>query len=314
MSSPTELKAQLARTEQALLEAEKEIDRQRKAAADAAAAAEENIPEGAKALIAAVSKVDLPAFWDADPVLWFRQCESAFRRAGTVSSGVKFDHVVGKLPNAVSLSCRSLLLSINFEDKDAYERLKDHLCRNYSKSKWQQGYSLLDHPALGDRRPSQLLQDMRALLPDKEVEGVLFQCLFLKRLPTTMSDAVMAAGLENIEDMAAMADRLHDKPATAGIAAVAAQPSCCSHVSAIDSKQKKFNRSGRSPNRSGRSPDRRAATPGPGKEKKDFSAFNAAGRPASQWVKGADKNWCQYHQFYGDAARTCRAGCTHPGN
>ena len=312
--SATELKAQLARTEQALLEAEKEIDRQRQAAADAAAAAEADVPEGAKALIAAVSKVDLPAFWEADPVLWFRQCESAFRRAGTVSSGVKFDHVVGKLPNTVSLSCRPLLLSINFEDKDAYERLKDHLCRNYSKSKWQQGYSLLDHPGLGDRRPSQLLQDMRALLPEKEAEGVIFQCLFLKRLPTTMSDAVMAAGLENIEDMAAMADRLHDKPAAASVAAVSAQPSCCSHVSAIDSKQKKFNRSGRSPNRSGRSPDRRAATPGPGKEKKDFSSFNAAGRPSSQWVKGADKNWCQYHQFYGDAARTCRPGCTHPGN
>jgi hypothetical protein len=112
-----------------------------------------------------------------------------------------------------------------------------------------------------------------------------------------MSDAVMAAGLENIEDMAAMADRLHDKPAAAGVSAVAAQPPCCSHVSAIDSRQRKFNRSGRSPNRSGRSPDRRASTPGPGKEKKDFSSFIAAGRPASQWVKGADKSWCQYHQF-----------------
>jgi hypothetical protein len=291
MSSPTELKAQLARTEQALLEAEKEIDGQRHAAA-----ADESIPEGAKALIAAVSKVDLPAFWDADPVLWFRQCESAFRRAGTVSSGVKFDHEVGKLSNAVSLSCRSLLMSINFEDKDAYERLKEHLCKNYSKSKWQQRYSLLDHPGLGDCRPSQLLQDMHALLPDKEVEGVLFQCLFLKRLPTPMSDAIMAAGLENIEDMAAMADRLHDKPAAAGLSAVAVQPPCCSNVSAIDSRQRKFNRSGRSPNRSGRSPDRRAPTPGPGKEKKDFSSL------------------CQYHQFYGDTARTCRPGCTHPGN
>jgi hypothetical protein len=275
--SDKELKAQLERTEQALLEAEKEIDRQRRAAA-----AEAEIPEGAKALIAAVSKVDLPAFWDADPVLWFRQCESAFRRAGTVSSGVKFDHVVGKLPNAVSLSCRSLLLSINFEDKDAYERLKEHLCKNYSKSKWQQGYALLDHPGLGDRRPSQLLQDMRALLPEKEAEGVLFQCLFLKRLPTSMSDAVMAAGLENIEDMAAMADRLHDKPAATGVSAVSTATPCCSHVSAIDSKQRKFNRSGCSPKRSGRSPDRRAATPGPGKEKKDFSAFVAAGRPANQ--------------------------------
>ncbi len=49
--SETELKAQLARTEQALLEAEKEIDRQRRAAA-----ADAEIPEGAKALIAAVSK------------------------------------------------------------------------------------------------------------------------------------------------------------------------------------------------------------------------------------------------------------------
>jgi hypothetical protein len=150
--SEKELKAQLARTEQAFLEAEKEIDRQRRAAA-----AEAEVPEGAKALIAAVSKVDLPAFWDVDPVLWFRQCESAFRRARTVSAGVKFDHVVGKLPNAVSLSCRSLLLSIDFEDKDCYDRLKNHLCKNFGKSKWQQGYALLDCANLGDRRPSQLL-------------------------------------------------------------------------------------------------------------------------------------------------------------
>ena len=113
MSTPRELQAQLEETQRALIEAEKEIDRQRKAAATAA-----EPPEEARALIAAISKVDLPAFWEADPVLWFRQCESAFRRSGQVSQGVKFDHVVGKLPNAVSLSCRSLLLSINFEDKD----------------------------------------------------------------------------------------------------------------------------------------------------------------------------------------------------
>jgi hypothetical protein len=114
---------------------------------DKANASKEDIPADAAAFIAAVTKVDLPSFWDADPVLWFRQCESAFRHAGTVSSGVKFDHIVGKLPNAVSLSCRSLLLNINFEDKDAYERIKAHLCKNYGKTKWQMGYSLLDSPA-----------------------------------------------------------------------------------------------------------------------------------------------------------------------
>ena len=219
----------------------------------------EERPEGMDAFIAAVSKVDIPSFWEADPVLWFRQCESAFRRANTTSSGVKFDHIVGKLPNAVSLSCRSLLLSINFEDKDAYERLKAHLCKNFGKSKWQMGYALLDSPGLGDRRPTQLLQDLRALLPVGEAEGTLFQCVFLKRLPAAMSDAILAANLDDIEAMAEMADRLFDRPSAAVAAAI--QP-WCTHISAIDSQQKKFNRSGRSPERSAQSPVRRAATPG----------------------------------------------------
>jgi hypothetical protein len=86
------------------------------------------------------------------PVLWFRKCESAFRHSNTTSSGVKFDHIVGKLPNTVSLSSRSLLLSINFEDKDAYERLKAHLCKNFGKTKWQLGYALLDSRRLLGRR------------------------------------------------------------------------------------------------------------------------------------------------------------------
>jgi len=309
--SEKELKAQLERTEQALLEAEREIDRQRRAAA-----ADAEVPEGAKALIAAVSKVDLPAFWEADPVLWFRQCESAFRRAGTVSAGVKFDHVVGKLPNAVSLSCRSLLLSIDFEDKDCYDRLKNHLCKNFGKSKWQQGYALLDCANLGDRRPSQLLQDMRALLPEKEPEGVLFSCLFLKRLPTTMADAIMAAGLENVEEMAAMADRLYDRPAATPVAAISNKHPCCGHdVSAIDSQQRKNNRgrgrTARSPNRrSGRSPDRRAATPGARMPWDEFKK----NRPAAVWVKGAKPDWCAKHQYWGDKAWDCAPGCSYQGN
>ncbi len=60
--------------------------------------------DSAAALIAAVTPVKLPDFWVKDPVLWFRQCESAFRRSSISSSGVKFDHVVMKLPHEVSLS------------------------------------------------------------------------------------------------------------------------------------------------------------------------------------------------------------------
>ena len=318
-SDAEELAAELAAMRQELRDTQRELDK--------ANAAKEDIPADAAAFIAAVTKVDLPSFWDADPVLWFRQCESAFRRAGTVSSGVKFDHIVGKLPNAVSLSCRSLLLSINFEDKDAYERIKAHLCKNYGKSKWQMGYSLLDSPGLGDRRPSQLLQDLRALLPTGEVEGILFQCLFLKRLPAAMSDAILAANLEDIEAMADMADRLHDRPALPTVAAVTTP--CCQHVSAIDSQQQKLNRTGRSPDRSGRSPERRAATPGrrggrggrggrgrnstPG-QSSGFYEFCEANRPKSQWVPEAKKTWCDKYKFFGSNANSCVPGCSYSEN
>lgn len=282
-----------------------------------------NQHEEAAAFIAAVSKVDLPSFWAADPVLWFRQCESAFRRHGAVSSGVKFDHVVGKLPNDVTLSCRSLLLDINFEDTNGYERLKAHLCRNYGKSKWQRGYALLECPGLGDRRPTQMLQDLRAVLPPGETEGVLFQCIFLKQLPTPMADAIHTANLDDVELMAEMADRLFDRPTPfSSVAAVCLPTPCCQHISAIDNQQRRFNRSGRSPDRTARSPERRAATPGGGggrnrnstSSKGAFAEFLQAGKPAHQWVSGAKKNWCDKHKFFGAKALQCRTGCTFSEN
>ena len=140
-----------------------------------------------------------------------------------------------------------------------------------------------------------------------------------------MSDAVMAAGLDNVEDMAAMADRLHDKPATTGVAAVTVQPPCCAHVAAVDAKQRSSNRSGRryqsrrGNNRTARSPDRRAdhsperraATPG---RRMSYDDFIAADRPSSAWTAGASRSWCAKHQYWGDKAIGCGQGCTYSGN
>ncbi len=104
---------------------------------DKAISTKEDIPSDAAAFITAVTKVDHPLFWDADPVLWFYHSVSAFRSTGTVSSGVKSNHIVGKLPIVLSLSCSSLLPVINFKDKNAYESIIAHLYKNYSKSKWR---------------------------------------------------------------------------------------------------------------------------------------------------------------------------------
>ena len=122
MSTKADLQVKMEELQRQLEAAELEIDRQKR---DAAAAS--RVPPQEEAFLAAIAKVNLPSFWEDDPVLWFQQCESAFRRANVTSPGAKYDQVVGKLPNAVSLSCRSLLLSIKFEDPDCYEKLKTHL-------------------------------------------------------------------------------------------------------------------------------------------------------------------------------------------
>ncbi len=119
----------------------------------------------------------------------------------------------------------------------------------------------------------------------------------------------MAADLDNIEAMADMADRLHDKPSTPTVAAVAP---CCSHVSAIDSQQRKNNRSGRSPTRS--SPSRRTATPGRKGAAGSFANFCENNGPARSWTPGAKKSWCFKHKFFGNKATSCNPPCTYAEN
>ena len=62
---------------------------------------------------------------------------------------------------------------------------------------------------LGDRRPSQLMEDMLALLPPGEPEGMLFKTHFINRLPVTIRDHVVTAGFTlTSREMAAVADNL----------------------------------------------------------------------------------------------------------
>ncbi len=47
--------------------------------------------------IPAVTSVKLPDFLAADPYLWFRQCDAAFRRSQVSSQGIIFNYVLMKL-------------------------------------------------------------------------------------------------------------------------------------------------------------------------------------------------------------------------
>ena len=219
----------------------------------------------------------LPDFWIDDPDLWFLHAESAFRNSQVTQSQTKFDHVIQKLPQNIMVSVQGLIMNKALSSTP-YEDLKAKLVSSYTLSRWQRINKLIHHPALGDRRPTALMDAMLALLPDDEVPGSLFLGLFLERLPVEMRDHLVANEFKTPSEMALHADKLWDARRTQTsdplLAAAATSPS---HARARE--------------RGSTSPSRRTQTPGP-----------------------STPGECYFHKRFGSSANSCRPPCIFPGN
>jgi hypothetical protein len=263
---------------------------QRIAAAVAAAVANMQVPAPVVPAAAAAAHVGavgikLPEFWVADPDMWFFQAEAAFRRSNITAERTKFDHVVMRLPAEVSISLRSFLLAVTDETVAPYTELKGQLTSAFGKTRWQRAFAILDHPELGDRRPSRMMGDLLALLPPEDRPDTLFLAHFLRRLPGSMRDHLAAANHTTAQQMAAHADLLWDSRSVQGVSSVE------------DSIEAISNRSA-SPGR-GRSPDRQ-------QQKGEW-------KPRNQTPHGDGRQrggkWCVNHKKYGRRAKNCIAPC-----
>jgi hypothetical protein len=77
-----------------------------------------------------------------------------------------------KLPCDIVMSVRDLVNSMQPNTPDAYEQLKARLTDSYAKTRWQQVFALIDLPALGDRRPSHLMNEMLASCPPEATKTI----------------------------------------------------------------------------------------------------------------------------------------------
>jgi len=241
--------------------------------------------------------VKLADFLVSDPDVWFFQTEAEFERALITVSRTMYQNVLPRLPEAVAVSMRSLLQRIDNTTQDAYEQLKAGLLHKYGKTKWQRGFAIIDHPDIGDRRPSQLMSDMLALLPAENVPDTLFLCHFLRRLPVSMRDHLAAADCNTAEEMAMHADRLWD--------ARAGQP--ISHVSPLDSSIDAVDRRSTSPGDARRTPGGHYAQRG----KRGRGGQNSGGKPPRSATPGV---LCRFHTKWGARARDCEKPCSWSGN
>ena len=238
----------------------------------------------------------LPDFWVDKPRLWFSRVEAQFRlhRPPIVVSSTMFDHVVTKLPPHVLDSVEDAVENPSADTP--YEDIKKLLLSSFTPTKWQLVDELLNFPAIGDRRPLALYTAMAAKLPRGETPGLLFQGLFLARLPGDVRAHLVAGEYKNPREMAEHADRLWDGARAALVAAARAPGDddddddypAAAGVTKVSSRP-------RSPSSQ---PRRRAPTPGP-----------APGSSSSQ-----RSSQCWYHARFGSDAQKCEPPCSFQGN
>jgi len=176
-------------------------------------------------------KVRLPPLWTTQARSWFQLAESQFGIYAVDIPRMRFDLVLAAMSDEARLRAKAVVDNPG-AFRDPYLALRARILEVYQPSAWQMAAEFLKPKELGDRRPSDMMDEMLALLPDDL--SVLVKAAFLGNLPADMRDHVQE-GAEQLsyQQLAARADsiwqaRRANRPAT--VAAVTEKESDVSQV------------------------------------------------------------------------------------
>ena len=139
----------------------------------------------------------LPTFWTSQPRVWL---EAQFAIRKITADDTKYYHVLSALDQDTATR---LISSPPPENK--YQVLKDRLVDTFGLSKRERASLLLHTRPLGDSKPSVLMDEMLALLGDHP-PCMLFEQLFLERLPEDIRVQLVDIKVEDHRDLARKAD------------------------------------------------------------------------------------------------------------
>ena len=147
----------------------------------------------------------LPAFWTSQPQIWFQQAEAQFIIRKITRDKIKYSHVVASLDQDAAGRLLDLLRDPPNEHK--YEAIKTRLTKTFGLTRRARANRLLQMGDLGDRPPSALMDEMLALL-DGHTPCMLFEQLFLNRMPDSIRLQLADADFSDPRKVAERADEL----------------------------------------------------------------------------------------------------------
>jgi hypothetical protein len=148
----------------------------------------------------------LPTFWAENPALWFAQVECILANRNVTRQFNRYCLVVEVLPRESLRLVADLIEAVPAEDP--YTVLKHRLLSAHQLTDFQRAESLFNMPALGARKPSQLMAAMLEVCPRGAEKCILFPSLFLRLLPRQLRVLLSRADLTDLKGLAEQADEL----------------------------------------------------------------------------------------------------------
>jgi hypothetical protein len=156
----------------------------------------------------------LPEYWPDASALWFSRAECSFLLRNVTEQREKFCLVVQSLRRDAMHLVADLVESL--PQQLMYNALKEWLLHSHQLTDIQKVELLVDMPALGDRKPTQLLAAMVEACPRGQEDSVFMSALFLRKLPADVRILLAHMDHTRLKELATAADQL--------VAAVEADP------------------------------------------------------------------------------------------
>ncbi len=231
----------------------------------------------------------LPIFWPDDVALWFAHIEAQFAIRNITAEDTRYYYVVSALDRETARRLRSTLAAPPSQGK--YTNIKAQLTKTFTMSKRQRALRMIEMQDLGDKKPSEFMDELLALMDNHE-HCLLFEIIFLRALPPSVRMLLEEADFTDPREVAIRADALyatHCTPITSKAVNMVATP----------------NQEEKAPN------EKNLATV---KFSKRKAGRTRPTSPRFDVTKLENNGLCFYHSRFGAKANKCISGCGWPGN
>jgi hypothetical protein len=150
-------------------------------------------------------QLKLPTFWPTQASTWFIQAEAQFQLRNISADETKYYHVIASFDQETAARLSDLLETPPEADK--YKNIKKRILEIFSLSDNERATRLLHMSGLGDRKPSQLMEEMLHLHGNRPI-CYLFKAIFLQQLPTTVRAQLVSNDFTNPRETALLADNI----------------------------------------------------------------------------------------------------------